>query len=85
MVIRVLAIFALPALAALVVFLLLGLLWWPSVIIAVPAALVVAFLLWWRADSAVLARLGQHALSLPVHVHDPERVGTDEGHPLAVG
>lgn len=67
---RILAIFAIPALLVLVVFLALGFVWWPFFILAIPAAIGVA---WWfaqRADSVILNRLGAR----PVGQLEGERI-----------
>ena len=60
--IRALAIFALPALAVFVIFVLLGFVWWPLAAMALPLALGLAFWLSWRAGAAVLVRLDARPL-----------------------
>ena len=67
---RILAIFAIPALLVLVVFLALGFLWWPFFILAIPAAIGVAWWLAQRADSVILNRLGAR----PVGQLEGERI-----------
>ena len=54
---RILAIFALPALAVFVLFVVLGFFWWPFFIVALPAAALVVYLMHRRADQAILGRL----------------------------
>ena len=52
---RILAIFALPAVAVFILFILLGFfLWWPFYIVALPAAALVVYFMYQRADQAVL-------------------------------
>jgi len=54
---RVPALFALPAIALAVIFIVLGFLWWPFYLLVLPAAAAVVTLLWWRADDAAIASL----------------------------
>lgn len=55
---RIFAIFAVPALAVFVLFVLLGALtWWPVALLSVPAAAAVAGWFWWRSDDAILRSL----------------------------
>lgn len=52
---RIFAIFAVPALAAFLLFVVLGaVIWWPIAVLGIPAAAGVAAWFWWRADDAVL-------------------------------
>ena len=62
MILRVLAIFAIPALLVLSVFIALGFLWWPFWIIALPAAGFVVWLLNQRAGAAVAKNLDARGL-----------------------
>ncbi|MGI9604803.1 MAG: hypothetical protein ACR2P0_01565 [Acidimicrobiales bacterium] len=60
---RVLAIFALPAAAVAILFIALGFVWWPFFLLAVPAALLVTWLLWRRADASVLRSVGARPIA----------------------
>lgn len=60
---RILAIFAVPAVAIFILFVVLGLLtWWPIALLSIPAAAGVAAWFWWRSDDAVLRTLGSRPL-----------------------
>ncbi len=60
---RILAIFAVPAVAVVAIFCLLGaLVWWPFFLLALPAAAGVVFWFWWRSDEAVLRMLDARKL-----------------------
>ncbi len=60
---RILAIFAIPALAALLLFVLLGAFaWWPFYILALPAAGLAVWLMMRRSDSSLLSKLGARQL-----------------------
>ncbi len=60
---RILAIFALPAIAVLILFIVIGaILWWPLAILGIPAAAGLVWFLWRRADQAVLAKLNTRPL-----------------------
>lgn len=62
---RIFAIFAVPAAAALVIFVLLGaMVWWPFFVLALPAAAGVALWFWWRSDDAVLRTLDARGLGV---------------------
>jgi len=54
---RVLALFALPAAVAAVIFIILGFVWWPFFLLALPAAAGIVAWLWFRADDAAFASL----------------------------
>jgi hypothetical protein len=55
---RIFAIFAIPALALLVLFVLLGvIIWWPFYLLAIPAAAITTYYFWYRSDEAVLRAL----------------------------
>jgi len=60
---KVVAIFAVPAVAALALFGAIGLLWWPLALLAIPAALALPYLMWRRADSVVLRSLDVRPLA----------------------
>lgn len=60
---RILAIFAIPAVAVFVLFVVLGaVLWWPLALLSVPAAAAIVVWFWWRSDDAVLAMLDARPL-----------------------
>jgi len=59
---RISVIFAVPALATLVVVGLLGFLWWPLFGVAIVAAVLVVVWFWWRAEDAVLRMLDARPL-----------------------
>lgn len=60
---RIFAIFAVPAVAVLVLFIVLGaIIWWPIAILSIPAALGIVAWFWWRSDDAVLRSLGARPL-----------------------
>lgn len=60
---RILAIFALPALLALIIFVLLGaLVWWPFYVLAIPAAALVVWLMMRRSDSSLVSKLNARPL-----------------------
>ncbi len=60
---RILAIFALPAIATLVLFVLLGVFaWWPFYLLAIPAAALVVWLMWRNSDSSLVSKLGARPL-----------------------
>lgn len=59
---RILVIFAIPALVALVVVGALGFVWWPFFVLAVIAAGVAVVWFWWRAEDAVLRLLDARPL-----------------------
>lgn len=56
---RILFIFAIPALITFVLVAIVGaVIWWPLVVLSIPAALLVVWFMWRRAQSAVLSSLG---------------------------
>lgn len=59
---RILAIFALPAIAVLVIFLLLGFVWWPLALLALPAAAATVWYFWHRSDDSILRSLDARPL-----------------------
>jgi len=59
---RILAIFALPALAVFVLFIILGFLWRPFLLFALPVAALVVWFMWQRSDQAILSKLGARGL-----------------------
>lgn len=60
---RIFAIFALPALAVFLLFLVLGaIIWWPIAALSVPAAVGVVAFYWFRADDAVLSAMNARPL-----------------------
>ena len=59
---RILAIFALPVAAALLVAIVIGFFWWPAFLIALPLAALVFWFFYSRADRSVLSRLGARNL-----------------------
>ncbi len=60
---RLFAIFAVPAVAVFLVFILLGaIIWWPIAILSVPAAAGVVAWFWWRSDDVILRSLGARPL-----------------------
>ena len=61
--IRLLAIFAIPALAILVLFVLLGaLVWWPFYLLAIPGAALAVWFFWRRSDEAMIRSLDARPL-----------------------
>lgn len=60
---RILAIFAVPAVAVVILFCVLGVaVGWPFYIVAIPAAAAIVFWFWWRSDASVLRNLGARPL-----------------------
>lgn len=60
---RILAIFAVPAVAAFLLFIVLGaVLWWPLAVLSIPAAAAAVAWFWWRSDDAVLKMLDARPL-----------------------
>ena len=59
---RILVIFAIPALATLIVVGALGFVWWPFFVLAPLAAALVVVWFWWRAEDAVLRMLDSRPL-----------------------
>ncbi len=60
---RVFSLFAIPAIAVFAILVLAGLAWWPLWLLAIPAAALVTWLFWRRADDAVLSRLGARSIT----------------------
>ena len=59
---RILAIFAIPALAVFLIFLLLGFAWWPLALLSLPAAAATVWYFWYRSDDAIIRSLDARPL-----------------------
>lgn len=62
MLLRILAIFALPVVLVVVLFVVIGFFWWPAFLFALPAGALVLWFFYRRADQSVLGRLGARNL-----------------------
>ena len=59
---RILAIFAIPAIAVFLSFLLLGFAWWPLALLSLPAAALTVWYFWYRSGEAIIRSLDARSL-----------------------
>lgn len=82
MLLRILAIFAVPVAAVLTVFVVLGFFWWPAFLLAIPVAALVLWFLHRRSDAVIISRLGARPMG---QIEGERLVGTVENLSLQSG